>query len=216
MVRVLNEERNIGRVIKGVERQLEDRSYEIIVVDGHSSDGTADVARKLGARVVYDDHGKGSAIIKGFKAARGDIIVSMDADLSNEPKELRLLIDAIEIGYDLCTGSRFLTGGGSEDIPPLRVAGNKFFVALVNLLFRAHYTDMCYGYRSFRRGVMERLDLREEGFGIETEINIKAVKKGLKVMEIPSTEKKRASGEGKLTTFGDGYVILKTILRNVF
>jgi hypothetical protein len=138
----------------------------------------------------------------------------MDADLSNEPKELVLLIDAIDIGYDLCTGSRFLIGGGSEDIPPLRVLGNKFFVFLVNVLFHANYTDMCYGYRSFRRGVIERLDLKETGFGIETEINIKAVKRGMKVIEIPSTEKKRAFGEGKLRTFDDGYVILKTILDN--
>jgi glycosyltransferase involved in cell wall biosynthesis len=216
VIPTLNEERNVGRVIRGVKKQLDGYDYEIIIVDGHSTDGTVDVARRLGARIVYDDRGKGSAIMRGFRAAKGDIIVSMDADLSHEPKELRLLIDAIEIGYDLCTGSRFLTGGGSEDIPPLRVFGNKFFVLMVNVLFGAHYTDMCYGYRSFRKGALERLGLKETGFGIETEINIKAVKEGLKVIEIPSTEKKRAFGEGKLTTFGDGYVILKTILRNVF
>ena len=216
VIPTLNEERNVGKVIRGVERQLNGYDYEIIVVDGHSTDRTVDVARRLGARIVYDDRGKGSAIMKGFGAAKGDIIISMDADLSNEPKELKLLIDAIEIGYDLCTGSRFLTGGGSDDIPPLRVLGNKFFVLMVNVLFGAHYTDMCYGYRSFRKGALERLGLKEEGFGIETEINIKAVKRGLRVIEIPSTEKKRASGEGKLTTFGDGYVILKTILKNAF
>jgi glycosyltransferase involved in cell wall biosynthesis len=174
------------------------------------------VARRLGARILYDDRGKGSALIRGLGGAKGDILVSMDADLSNEPRELRLLIDAIDIGYDLCIGSRFLVGGGSEDIPPLRVFGNKFFVFLVNTIFRANYTDMCYGYRSFRKGVLRKLDLKEMGFGIETEINIKAAKKGLKVIEIPSTEKKRASGNGKLTTFGDGFVILKTILKNAF
>jgi len=216
VIPTLNEGRNIGEVIRGVEKQLAGYDYEIVIVDGHSRDRTVDVARRMGARIVYDDLGKGSALVRGVKAARGDIIVSMDADLSNEPRELVLLIDAIDIGYDLCTGSRFLTGGGSEDIPPLRVFGNKFFVFLVNIIFHANYTDMCYGYRSFRKGVVERLGLREVGFGIETEINIKAVKKGLKVIEIPSTEKKRASGEGKLRTFGDGYVILKTILGNAF
>ncbi len=215
VIPTLNEGGNIAKVIRGVRRQLGGYDYEILVVDGHSADGTAEAARRARARVLYDDVGKGSALMRGLAAARGDILVSMDADLSNEPRELRLLIDAIDIGYDLCTGSRFLTGGGSDDIPPLRVLGNKFFVLLVNVLFGAHYTDMCYGYRSFRRGVPERLGLTETGFGIETEINIKAVKKRLKVMEIPSTEKKRAAGEGKLTTFGDGFVILKTILRNV-
>jgi glycosyltransferase involved in cell wall biosynthesis len=214
VIPTLDEEKNIGKVIRGVRSQLAGYDYEIIVVDGHSGDGTADAARRAGARVIYDDRGKGSALMKGLGAARGGILVSMDADLSNEPKELRLLIDAIDIGYDLCTGSRFLTGGGSEDIPPLRVFGNKFFVALVNLLFHANYTDMCYGYRSFRKSAFERLGLQETGFGIETEINIKAVKKHLRVMEIPSTEKKRAAGEGKLSTFGDGFVILRTILKN--
>ncbi|VVB77122.1 Glycosyltransferase AglJ [uncultured archaeon] len=216
VIPALNEERNMGPVLSGVKRQMSGYNYELIVVDGHSRDRTADVARRMGAKVMYDELGKGSALIRGLGAAKGEILVSMDADLSNEPRELKLLIDAIDIGYDLCTGSRFLMGGGSEDISSLRVFGNKFFVFMVNSLFSANYTDLCYGYRSFRKSAFAKLDLEEVGFGIETEINIKAVKKGLKIIEIPSTEKKRAAGEGKLTTFGDGFVILKTIIRNLF
>ena len=216
VIPTLNEEENIGSLLKEVENQLSSRDHEIIVVDGHSSDRTVQIAKRLGARILYDDFGKGSALIKGLGSARGGVLVSMDADLSNEPKELRLLIDAIDIGYDLCMGSRFLVGGGSEDIPLIRVLGNKFFVTLVNLIFHANYTDMCYGYRSFRKGVPQRLGLREKGFGIETEININAIKKGFRVVEVPSTEKRRAAGEGKLRTFRDGWVILSTILRNVF
>ena len=181
-----------------------------------SKDRTAAIARSMGARVIYDNVGKGAALIKGLKAAHGDVLIAMDADLSHEPKELKLLIDAIDIGYDICTGSRFIIGGGSEDIPLVRVFGNKFFVFLVNLIFRANYTDMCYGYRSFRKGVPQRLNLREKGFGIETEINIKAIKKHFKVVEVPSTEKRRAAGDGKLRTFRDGWVILNTIMKNVF
>lgn len=216
VIPTFREEKNIAKVIKGVKHQLRDYNNEIIVVDDvRSKDKTAQIARSLGARVMYDNVGKGSALMKGLRSAKGDVLISMDADLSNEPKELRLLIDAIEIGYDICTGSRFIIGGGSEDIPPLRVFGNKFFVFLVNLLFRANYTDMCYGYRSFRRGVLERLDLKDKGFGIEAEINIKAIKKHFKIVEVPSTEKRRAAGEGKLRTFRDGWVILSTILRNI-
>ncbi len=217
VIPTFNEAKNIAEVIEGVKENLKGYDYEIIVVDDvKSSDGTGAIARRHGARVLHDDVGKGSALVKGLKAARGDVLISMDADLSNEPKELRLLIDAINIGYDVCMGSRFITGGGSEDIPPLRVLGNKAFVFLVNLLFGAHYTDMCYGYRSFRKGVLQKLGLEERGFGIETEINIKVVKRGLKVIEVPSTEKKRAAGNAKLRTFRDGWVILSTILRNVF
>ena len=90
-----------------------------------------------------------------------------------------------------------------------------FFVFLINLIWKAKYTDLCYGYRAFRKGVWERLNLRSKGFGIETEISIRAVKKKMKVLEIPSFEKKRKFGEGKLKTLKDGFQILKTILREL-
>ena len=217
VIPTFNEEKNIAKVIAGVNKQLSEYRHEIIVVDDvRSKDKTAKIARSLGAKVIYDNVGKGSALIKGLDYAKGDILIAMDADLSNEPKELKLLIDAIEIGYDICTGSRFIIGAGSEDIPPIRRFGNKFFVFMVNAIFHANYTDMCYGYRSFRKGILKKLDLREKGFGIETEINIKAIKKHLKIIEVPSTEKRRAAGEGKLHTFRDGWVIFKTILSNIF
>jgi len=216
VIPTLNEEKNIRRVIEGVKRILSNYSYEIIVVDGYSKDKTVKIASSLGARVIYDKVGKGSALIKGLRAARGKIQISMDADMSHSPTELKLLIAGIEAGYDVCMGSRFITGGGSEDMPLIRVWGNKFFVMLVNLLFHADYSDLCYGYRSFRKGILKKLKLNEAGFGIETEINIKAVKSGMRVLEVPSMEKKRQFGTGKLRTFRDGYIILKTIIRNFF
>ena len=215
VIPTLNEERNIGKLLKGIGRYLKGRRHEIIIVDGNSADNTVEVAKRLGARIMRDNVGKGSALIKGLNAAKGDIVISMDADLSHEPKELDLLIDSVVIGYDICMGSRFMSGGGSEDISALRYMGNKFFVWLVNFMFNSHYTDMCYGYRSFRKGVIRKLGLKEKGFGIETEINIKAVKGGMTIVEIPSTEKKRQAGEGKLRTFKDGYVILRTIMKNL-
>lgn len=210
-----NEEGNIGRVIPAIKRVLFGYSYEIIIVDRHSKDRTVQRAMRLGAKVFYDDIGKGSALLVGLSKARGEILISMDADLSNKPKELKLLIAGIETGYDICMGSRFIIGGGSDDMPELRKFGNKVFIFLVNILFGSNYTDLCYGYRSFKRGAMQKLALSEKGFGIETEINIKAIKRHLKVLEVPSMEKKRASGVGKLNTFRDGYVILRTIFRNI-
>jgi glycosyltransferase involved in cell wall biosynthesis len=215
VIPALNEEKNLGRLMREVRHIMAGGSYEVIVVDGHSSDKTVDIAKSLGARVIYDRIGKGSALIRGLNAARGDVIVSMDADLSNEPKELGLLIDSIRIGYDVCMGSRFMSGGNSEDISLVRKLGNRFFVTMVNIIFGGSYSDMCYGYRSFRKGIPKRLRLMEKGFGIETEINIKAVKLGLKVVEVPSVEKRRAAGDPKLRTFRDGYAILKTIIKNI-
>ncbi|MEM0149380.1 MAG: glycosyltransferase family 2 protein [Candidatus Micrarchaeaceae archaeon] len=215
VIPTLNEEKNIAKLLRKLKGELGGYKYEIIVVDGHSKDKTASIAKSLNAKVMYDSCGKGSALIKGMHAAKGDIIISMDADLSNKPKEIPLLITRIEAGYDVCMGSRFLTGGGTEDMPLLRVFGNKIFVRSVNLLYGTKYTDLCYGYRSFSRKALRELNLTEKGFGIETEISIKAKKSGLKTIEIPSYEKRRANGDAKLRTVRDGFRILKTILKNL-
>jgi glycosyltransferase involved in cell wall biosynthesis len=215
VIPTFNEVSNIAAVMSGIRRAMKGHSYEIIVVDKHSPDGTAKLAEKLGASVLYDDLGKGSALMKGIRGARGKIVISMDADLSNRPGELQLLIKGIESGYDLCLGSRFMAGGGTGDMPLHRMLCNRLFVALVNTLYGSHYTDMCYGYRSFARGAAQKLHLEETGFGIETEINIKAQKKHLRVLEVPSYEKPRVKGEAKLRSFKDGYVILGTIMRNL-
>ena len=215
VIPTLNEEQNIKKTIDGVSLQLCKVSHEIIVVDGYSNDRTVAIARENGAIVLFDDIGKGSALIKGFMNARGAIIISMDADLSNRSIELRSLIASIRSGYDIAMGSRFIKGGRSDDISVIRRAGNKFFVFLVNAIFGSEYTDLCYGYRGFRKDILKDLDLKEMGFGIETEISIKARKKQLKTIEIPSYEKKRAAGTPKLRTVHDGLRILKTIIKNI-
>lgn len=160
VIPTLNEQANIGKMLAGIRDVLHVYSYEAIVVDGHSKDSTVAIARRHGAAVLYDSFGKGSALMMGMKAARGDIVISMDADMSNKPNELRLLIAGIEAGYDVCMGSRYLVGGGSDDMPLLRRAGNRFFVILVDLIYHAKYTDLCYGYRSFTRRAVRRLRLR--------------------------------------------------------
>ncbi len=215
VVPTFNERTNIRRMIAGVRNSLRGIPYEIIVVDRHSDDGTAAIARSMGARIIYEDKGKGNALRIGFSKARGRIIISMDADMSHRPDELRLLISGIEVGYDVCMGSRFLVGGGTEDMPLFRKFGNKVFIALVNLVYGTHYSDLCYGYRSMTRDAVRRLHLSSVGFGIEAEINIKAKKAGLRVLEVPSYEKRRSAGRGKLRAFRDGYSILRTIFENI-
>jgi len=215
IIPTLNEEKNIDRMLKDLRRFLKEYNYkyEIIVVDGYSSDRTVEIAKRHRVKIIFDDKGKGSALRKGMKYARGDIIITMDADLSHSPKEIGLLVEAIRSGFDICMGSRFIQGGGTADMPWYRKMGNKFFVALVNLLFGSNYSDLCYGYCSFRKSAVRKLNLTTDGFGIETEISIQAAKKGLRVLEIPSYEKKRLSGEGKLRTIKDGWKVLKTILK---
>lgn len=211
VIPTLNEGKNIRNVLKDIPKSVD----EVIVVDGHSSDNTVDIAKKFGAKVIYDDVGKGSALRKGMEAAKGDIVITMDADCSHKSSEIGLLTEGIKAGFDICMGSRFIQGGGTEDMPWFRKLGNKFFIFLVNLIWDMHYSDLCYGYRSFRKSCIKKLGLKENGFGIETEIAIKAAKKKLRVLEVPSYEKGRASGEGKLRTFSDGWLILRTILKEM-
>ncbi len=212
IIPTLNEEDNISTVLK----DLPDYIDEIIVVDAHSKDKTVEIAERYHVRIIYDDVGKGSALRRGMAEAKGDIVIIMDADCSHVPSEIPLLVTGIESGFDVCMGSRFIQGGGTEDMTLIRTLGNKFFVFLVNTFWGMNYSDLCYGYRSFRRDCIDKLGLESDGFGIETEISIKAAKNKLRVLEVPSYEKARASGEGKLRTFHDGFTIMKRILVEVF
>ena len=212
VIPTLNEEQNLPGVLSALPKTID----EVIVVDGYSKDKTASVAKRYGARVLYDKLGKGSALREGMRNAEGDIIVTIDADQSNRVSELNLLVEAIKVGYDIAMGSRFATGGGTHDMQWYRKLGNKFFVMLVNTLFHTKYSDLCYGYRAFRRTIIPRLKLESDGFGIETEISIRAAKLKAKVIEIPSLEKARRHGEGNLRTFADGWKIFRRIMKERF
>lgn len=210
VIPTLNEGKNLPLVLNDLKKIK--CVNEIIVVDKYSKDKTVEIAKRFGCRVFYDDKGKGSALRKGMNEARGSIVISMDADCSMIAKEILLLKAGIEAGYDVCMGSRFIQGGGTEDMPLFRKIGNKFFVFLVNFLWRMNYSDLCYGFRAFRKSVIKKLNLKRDGFGIETEISIKAAKNRLKILEVPSFEKARKYGKGNLRSFRDGWNILETIL----
>jgi len=214
VIPTLNEEKNLPIVLKDLESL--NCIKEILIVDGHSKDKTVDIAKKHGCKILYDDKGKGSALRVGMHAAKGEVIVNMDADCSMTANEILLLKAGIDAGYDICMGSRFIQGGGTEDMPLIRKFGNKFFVFLVNLFWGMNYSDLCYGYRAFSKSVVDKLNLKRDGFGIETELSIKAAKKNLRVLEVPSFEKSRIHGQGNLRTFGDGWNILKTIFSELF
>lgn len=210
-----NECRNIGWVL----RRVPDWVEEIIVVDGLSVDDTLEIAQHLSpkVRVVHDDRpGKGVALRAGFEAARGDVIVMLDADGSMSPEEIPLYVNAIEAGADFVKGSRFLPRGGSDDFTFLRRTGNQVLVAMTNLLFMARFTDLCYGYMAFRREHLGALRLRSDGFEIETEMVVNAVKARLRIAEVPSVELCRRYGKSNLRVYRDGKRVLKTMMRARF
>jgi glycosyltransferase involved in cell wall biosynthesis len=215
IIPALNEAENLALMLPSVPSWV----AEVILVDGNSTDGTIAVAKAIrpDIRVVQEDgRGKGCALRTGFAAATGDIIVMLDADVSMEPAELPLYVGALLSGADFVKGSRFLQGGGTSDMPLHRKLGNKAFVWMVRLFFGGNYSDLCYGYAAFWRDVLPELDLHGDGFEIETVMNIRALKAGLRISEVPSFEDKRAYGEGRLRTFPDGMRVLKAILSERF
>jgi glycosyltransferase involved in cell wall biosynthesis len=157
--------------------------------------------------------GKGDALIAGVTIACGDAVVMIDADGSTDGAEIPRFVDALMDGADVAKGSRFLAGGGSYDISPLRRVGNAFFCALVNLLFRTRYSDLCYGFNAAWRSSFERIALDCNGFEVETMLGIRAAVSGLRVTEVPSLELPRLHGRSNLRPVRDGWRVLCTILR---
>jgi glycosyltransferase involved in cell wall biosynthesis len=212
VVPALNEAENLQYVLPRIPADI----HEVILVDGHSHDDTISVAQRLRPDikvVVQDGYGKGAALRSGFAAASGDIIVMLDADASTDPGEIPRFVDALVAGADFAKGSRFLPGGGTVDMPLHRRLGNGSFVLLVRLLFGGRYTDLCYGYNAFWRYTLPALALDGDGFEIETMMNVRALRSGLVITEVPSFESKRAYGAGRLRTIPDGWRVLRTIVR---
>jgi hypothetical protein len=206
-----NEARNLPHVLEN----LPDGLDEVILVDGRSRDVSMIAAKacRPDIRIIVESNpGKGNALRTGFAAAEGDIIVAMDADGSMDPAEIPQYVYFLEHGFDFVKGSRFVGGGGSLDITPLRKAGNRGLLAAANILFGAHFTDLCYGFFAFRRCYLNHLDLRSAGFEIETELTIRAFVAGLRIGEIPSLELPRRTGRSSLRSFHDGQRVLRTLL----
>jgi glycosyltransferase involved in cell wall biosynthesis len=187
----------------------------VILVDGRSSDVTRLMAESClpDIRIISEpEPGKGHALRAGFAAAQHDIIVAMDADGSMSPAEIPQFIYFLDHGFDFVKGSRFVGGGGSLDITPLRKFGNRGLLMLANRLFDAQLTDLCYGFFAFRRRYLDCLGLCSAGFEIETELTVRALTAGLRVAEVPSMEMPRRSGRSSLRAFRDGMRVLRTLL----
>jgi glycosyltransferase involved in cell wall biosynthesis len=214
IIPTLNEAKNLPLVLPYLPMNWID---EVILVDGRSTDNTVEIAKRLlpSIKVVMETRkGKGIAMRSGYEASSSDILIVMDADGSNDPREIPRFVTALLEGADFVKGSRFAPGGGTTDMPQYRKLGNGFFVLLSNLLFGVKFTDLCYGYHAFWRYCLDTVVLKNySGFEIDTALYLQAVRSRLRIVDVPSFEGFRFYGSGKLQTIPDGLRVLKTILR---
>ncbi|MBF0518742.1 MAG: glycosyltransferase family 2 protein [Nitrospirae bacterium] len=186
---------------------------EVIVVDGHSTDGTADIVRNLGYRVILQKSmGYGGAFTEGISEATGDIVILMDADGSHNPTDIPVLIEKIKEGYDYVLAVRYAPGYRSDDDTLIRHIGNMLFTFLVNLIHKAFISDALYLYTAIRKDKFPLIEPKSQGFEYCVEILIRAHKAGLKIAQVPSAERLRGAGKSKVNALTDGLKILKTIL----
>jgi len=194
-----NEESSVGIVIESVLPHCD----EVLVVDGHSTDNTAQIARELRVRVVTDDgKGKGDAIRVGAQNAKHPIVVFVDADGSHDAEDIPAMVAPIQKDEaDLVIGSRG-RGGSDElhgDIEKLmRLVGSDLILIGINWRWKSKLTDSQNGFRAIRREVLLDIDTKENITTIEQEMTMKCLKKGYRVAEIPSHEFERISGDSSI------------------
>ncbi|MBS7633225.1 glycosyltransferase family 2 protein [Candidatus Bathyarchaeota archaeon] len=211
----LNEEEGIGSTIDEIPvKELQRMGYdvEILVVDGNSIDRTREIAEKMGATVIIEARrGYGRAYKTGFEKARGDIIVTLDADATypalNIPKFVRYLT---EQKLDFITTNR-LAFMENEAMAPLHKVGNAILTLASRILFLVKIADSQSGMWIFRKEILRELDLTSDGMGLSEEIKIKAFKK-FRAKEVPIKYRKRL-GAAKINSFDDGIKNLLFLLR---
>ena len=218
-----NEKKTIREIVSAVKSSPVD-TIEIIIVDDCSTDGTRELLRdELGLqvhKVVYHDanQGKGAALRSGFKEATGDIVIIQDADLEYDPQEYPKLIQPIiDDKADVVYGSRF-TGGEAHRVVYLwHMIGNKLLTLLSNVFTNINLTDMETGYKVFRKDVIDKIQIEEDGFGFEPEITAKVSRMGYRFYEVGISYYGRTYAEGKKIGWKDGVYAVYAILKyNIF
>jgi dolichol-phosphate mannosyltransferase len=199
VVPTYNEAGSVPKLAERLHAALGAREWELVIVDDGSPDGTADIAAALAPRIptnVVRRAGKGglaSAVIAGFAAARGDILVVMDADLSHPPELVPALLSAIEDGADLAVGSRYVAGGGVEDWPMKRQIVSRVACLMGSALVPVR--DATSGFFALRRSVIDGVTLNPIGFKIGFEVIARGRYRS--VVEVPYTFRDRELGASK-------------------
>ena len=218
-----NEQSTIEKAVKNV-RENGINNKEIIIIDDHSNDGTIEKLENLpeesDQKIIFNtkNHGKGYCLRKGFKEAKGEIILIHDADLEYDTKDHAKVLEPIFKDYaDVVYGSRFISEGPTRLIYFWHKIGNFFLTNLCNLFLNLSMTDMETCLKAFKKKDIEKINLFEDRFGIEPEITIKLAKQKLRFYEVAIKYYGRTYKEGKKIKWYDGlYAVIAIIKYSIF
>lgn len=214
LIFTLNEIEGMRVIMPRIKRDWYD---ELIIVDGDSTDGTIEYAKERGYSIfVQKERGTGAAFIEAMEKVTGDVVIVFSPDGNSLPEIIPDLIKKMKEGYDIVIASRYLNGARSYDDDIITAFGNKMFTLFVNLLFGLRITDLLVMYRAFRKNLVSDLGIRKKTVAWPTRILLRAVKKGLKIGEVPADEPPRIGGVRKLRIFKDGLCELSVILEEFF
>lgn len=216
VIPVFNEEQTIGNIITRTKRTMEQMGvpYEVLVVDDGSEDRSADISQEKEAEVLRETHqGKGYALRSGLRMAKGELVVTLDSDGSHKPEEIPSVVRCIrEDRAEFVIGTRFFNSINKSKISKVNRIGNRLFNVLIGFLTGVKISDSQSGFRAIKSSIIKRMNLRSQGYEVESEMLVKALKMGARVAETPISFEQRTVGCSKLDPIRDGIRILYAIV----
>tara|TARA_B100001964_G_scaffold183984_1_gene203747 strand:+ start:791 stop:1495 length:705 start_codon:yes stop_codon:yes gene_type:complete len=211
----LNEIDGMKVIMPQIKREWYD---QLIIVDGNSTDGTIEYAKEHGYDIfIQKEKGSAAAFLEVMERVIGDIVIIISPDGNSIPEMILPLIEKMKEGYDVVIVSRYLDGAKSYDDDIVTAFGNRMFTRLVSLLFGTKVTDSLVMYRAFKRQIVGELDINTKCVSWGTQLLTRAIKRNLKIGEIPGDEPARIGGVRKMSPMKNGiqelYMIISEFIR---
>jgi len=215
VIPTLNEVDGMKQVISLIKKEWVD---EILIVDGGSTDGTIEEAKKLNLKVIQQKSkgSLGAAIYDGFESTKAEYLLMFGADGNNEPEEIPKMLEKIKEGYDQVIISRFGKTSINEDAGIIDAFGNKMFTAITNIFFRGQFTDTLSSSRAFTKKAWD--EIKFDAFGLDSvlQMSIRGLIKNQKIIEIVGNERARVGGERKMHRIPTATRLTARIIRELF